>query len=328
MGNPWDDAKAAGNLPPWEEAKGRPGGLQRAWDALAVPEQMSRNGLKMMTDAIPDAPITGNTLADVAMGAPKIGLESVADAAPGFISRGSLATMGILGGLKAAAPAIKTVGGALGKAAEGFSGLEYKAPGVLAEAANDPTLIFGKGRAAAGAAYEAIKDDLQVRPAMLEATSNKELLDLGKYGLEHGDLSPQEALMARRAVDASWETLPKSTANYLRPKFDAIAKTISADADAGFQRALKSDALRTIFATNKTGGTSIAKTIWGSLLGVAPAVAMSPVAQGITASGLGAAAKVVAPFANNAVASGAMAGAAATPDYNAALAALRARRGQ
>lgn len=323
MGKPWENAAASssGKMPPWEQAKKRPSGLQRAWDAMAVPEQMSREGLKMMTDAIPEAPITGNMAADVAMGAPKIMVDTIAEAAPGFISRGSIATAGALKGIKMAAPVIKAVGGAVGRAAEGVSGLEYKTPGVLAAAAKDPTLIFGKGKEAAGKAYEAIKDNLQVRPSFLEATTHAELLQDAKAALDAGTLSAQEALIARRTVDAARKSMPVASANYLRGRFDEIAKTLSAEADAGFRRAIQSDALRTIFAVNKTGGTSIAKNILGTIAGGIPAIAMSPLVQGAVATGLGAGAKAIAPFANQALGSGSAIG-----GTNAALAALRARR--
>ncbi len=161
-------------------------------------------------------------------------------------------------GVGAAMPYVNKAAGALGKGLEGISGLEYKNPGVLKAAANDASLIFGKGKQEAGLAYNAIKDDLNVRPAMLTASSSKEIIDNAKYALEQGDLTPQEALIARRALDDKFGGIPGTTSNYLRPKFDAIAKTITAEADAGFKRALKSDALRQVFAINKSGGTSVA----------------------------------------------------------------------
>lgn len=293
----------------WAPAK-ETGTMQKLWDALAVPEKMSRKGLGMMAGAIPDAPITGNTPLDVALGAPKIMVDTVAEAAPGFVSRGSILTAGLLKGAKAAAPAAKALGRWVGKGAEGISGLEYKTPGVLAAAAEDPTLIFGKGKAAAGQAFEAIKNNANVRPSFLEATSHGELLQDAKAALTAGTLSPEEALIARRAVDKAWNTIPRDSAIYLREQFDKIAKPLSKSADAGFQRAVKSDALRQIFAQNKTGGTSIAKNILGILGGGIPNVAMSPIVQGAAATGLGAAAKGLAPLARNAVRSGAMFGGA------------------
>lgn len=194
--------------------------------------------------------------------------------------------------IKGAMPYVNKAASALGKGLEGLSGLEYKTPGVLKDAANDSSILFGPGKKEAGAAYEAIKDELQVRPAMLTASSNTSLIELAKYALENGDLSPQEALIARQAVDKAWDTLPKSTANYLRPKFDAIAKTITADADAGFQRAIKSEALQKILATNKGGGTSIAKLFLGGLTGGALNFVSSPVVQGATATAAGVAGRI------------------------------------
>ncbi len=198
----------------------------------------------------------------------------------------------------AAMPAVRAVGGKVGQALEGLSGLEYKTPGILSQASNDPSLLFGPGKKAAGLAYEAIKDDLQVRPAMLTATSSKDLIDMGMYALEHGDLSPQEALIARRALDDKFSAIPASTANYLRPKFDSVAKTITADADAAFKKAIKSEALRQILATNKGGGTSIAKLVLGGFTGGALNVASSPIIQGAAATAAGAATRGVESMPN------------------------------
>ena len=198
------------------------------------------------------------------------------------------------GGLavNAAMPAINAVAGKVGEGLEGLSGLEYKTPGILKQAANDSSLLFGPGKKAAGAAYETIKDDLNVRPAMF-ATSAKEIVDLGRYALEQGDLTPQEALIARRALDDKFGAIPQDTANYLRPKFDAVAKTISADADAAFKKAIRSEALRRILAVNKGGGTSIAKFFLGQLTDKSLNVAASPIVQGAAATATGAAGRAI-----------------------------------
>lgn len=287
------------------------GAMQKIWDTLAVPEKMSREGLGKMAGYIQDAPITGNMPLDVALGAPKIGIDTVAEAAPGFVSRESILTAGLLKGLKAAAPVARFAGRTVAKGAEGISGLEYKTPGVLVDAANDPTLLFGKGKAAAGKAFELIKNNANVRPSFLEATSHGELLQDAKAALSAGTLSPEEAIIARRTVDKAWNTIPRDSAIYLREQFDKIAKPLSESADKGFQRAIKSDALRAMFAQNKTGGTSVAKNLLGILGGGIPNVAMSPIVQGTVASGLGATSKALAPLAKNAVRSGAMFGGAA-----------------
>jgi hypothetical protein len=187
----------------------------------------------------------------------------------------------------------KAVGGKIAEGLEGLSGLEYKTPGILKEAAGDPSILFGPGKKAAGLAYESIKDDLQVRPAMLTATSSGKIIDNAIYALEQGDLTPQEALIARRALDDKFGGIPASTANYLRPKFDAIAKTLSAEADASFKKAIKSEALRKILAVNKGGGTSIAKFFLGGLTGGTLNAASSPVLQGAAATGAGLATRAV-----------------------------------
>lgn len=214
----------------------------------------------------------------------------------------------------AAMPAVRAVGEKIGQGLEGLSGLEYKTPGILSQAANDPSILFGPGKKAAGAAYETIKDNLNVRPAMLTATSSGKIVDNAIYALEQGDLTPQEALIARRALDDKFGAIPQSTADYLRPKFDSIAKTISSEADAAFKKAIKSEALRKILAINKGGGTSIAKFFLGELTDKSFNVAASPIVQGAAATAAGAGVRAIE----------------STPRYlrGAALEALRAQRNE
>lgn len=293
-----------------EEKKGVFG---RIWDALSIPEKLSKSGLTQIASGVksitPQVEPTGNMVRDVALNTPSIltqsAAETAAKVAPGFVSPLSIVTAGGLRMAKAATPLIKALGSQVGRAAEGLSGLEYKTPGILAEAAKDSSLIFGKGKEEAGAAYEAIKDNLQIRPSMLTATSSTQLLDDAKYALENGDLTPQEALMARRTVDKVGHTLPPDSAIYLRNAFDKVAKTISSVADSDFAKAIKSEELRRIFAINKSGGTSIAKNILFSLpMGGLPLVLGSPAFQGAVATGLGATARALSPLASNAVQSG------------------------
>lgn len=316
MGQPWEDAGQ-----PWEAAQKKPGMLQKAWDALAVPEKMSREGLGKMAAAVPGRDPTGNMALDIGLNIPKVAAETVAEAAPGFISRGAIATAGLLKGAKLAAPLIKTVGSQVAKGAEAISGLEYKTPGVLTAAAKDASLLFGKGRRAAGELYEAAIDKTNVRPIFGQAMTHKELLDEAVQSARLGTLTPEEALIARKTLDEAKRSMPTFSYHEMRKVFDAVAKTISKEADAAFSNAVKSEALRNILPTNKLGGTSIMKSAIGTVAGVAPLAAMSPLVQGTLATGAGLAAHGLAPFAANAVRTGAMAGGS-----TAALAALRSQR--
>lgn len=293
----------------------------RTWGALAIPEKMSREGLVKMASAVPGMEPTGNMPLDIAANTPKILAETVAEAAPGFISRGSILTAGALKGAKIAAPIIKGAGSQIAKGAESISGLEYKTPGVLTAAAKDASLLFGKGRKAVGELYTSAIDKTNVRPIFGQAMTHKEILDEALKSAWLGSLTPEEALIARKTLDEAKRSMPTYSYHEMRKVFDAVAKTISKGADAAFSRAVKSEALRNILPTNKLGGTSIMKSALGSIAGLAPLAAMSPLVQGTVATGAGLAARGLAPFASNAVRTGAMAG-----GTSAALAALRAQR--
>lgn len=177
------------------------------------------------------------------------------------------------------------VGRGLAKAAESVSGLEYKTPGVLAEAANDSSLMFGQGKKAAGQAYEGILEGASIRDSIKRSTSPNQVLDEALKAFDDGSLTEQEALVARQAVDKVKNTLPKYQFNYLRDTFDSIAKKVTGKADAAYSRAAKSEALRLPLPVNKGGGTSIFKGSLGAVSGTLPF--MLPAVQGAIATGAG-----------------------------------------
>lgn len=260
----------------------------KVWDALAVPAQKSKEGLEMISEGLKPSPeFTGNMVRDVVMNYPSFSADVLSKAAPDFISRGSLVTGGALKAGKALAPAIKAAGRGLAKAAEGISGLEYKTPGVLVEAAKDSSLMFSQGTDKAGKMFEKLSDKGRIRKSFARSTSGKDLLDEALNAADDGSLTPEEALVARRTLDKIKKTLPDYSYRQMRETFDSVAKTKSAEADKAFSRAVKADALRTPFATNKSGGTSIAKGFLGTLAGVLPTAAMSPAIQGSVATLLG-----------------------------------------
>jgi hypothetical protein len=275
------------------EPEGKKGLIRRGWDALAVPEQMSREGLGKLADMVPEGEMTGNMAADIARGTPKVIAETFAEAAPSFISRGSLVTGGVLKGAKMVAPAVKVAGRGLAKWGEAASGLEHKTPGVLAEAFKDPKLMLGKGKEAAGKMFEGLLDEAKIRPEFLKPISNEEVVNQAMKFAEEGALSPQEAIIARRSLDAIKKTIHPLGFRRARDAFDSVAKTISKDADKAFSRAIKSEALRSPFALNKTGGASAFKLGTGMLTGTLKL--QSPAFQGGVASLLGLAAKGVSP---------------------------------
>lgn len=279
----------------------QPGLIRRGWDAMGYPEAKSREGLDAVARGIaritPQVEPTGNLPADLALNTPSILTNTVAEGAakiaPSFISRGSMLMSGGLGALKAASP----VGRALGKAAEGWSGLEYKTPGILNEAANDAGLITAPGRDAAGKLYEAAVDRGNIAPELREAMTHKDLVDEAKQAMAAGTLTPEGALVARQSLDAIKRSMPTGNFLELRDAFDSIAKNVSAEADAAFVRGIKADALRSPLPVNKGGGTSIAKSVIAKFAGWPALIASSPAVQGAVATGLGAAARSSFPGA-------------------------------
>lgn len=284
--------------------------IGKAWDALKLPEELSREGLGMIADAVPGAEPTGNVVRDVALNTPKILAETLADTAPEFISRDAIVTAGALKGAKLAAPVAKAAGRQLAKGAEAISGLEYKDPGILRKAFSNRKIISGPSSEKVRGMYEGLIDKSQVRQTFARSTDPKDLVKEAMQAIDEGTLTPSEALIARRTLDKIKKTLPDYSFREMRDAFDGIAKTITKDADVAFSAAKKTDALRNIFPQNKLGGTSIAKSFLGSLAGIAPMAAMSPLVQGSVATGLGIGSRAVAPLLEHSLITGAGVGVA------------------
>lgn len=314
---------------------------KKAWDALAVPEQKSHEGLRMIADAVPQPEPQGKpgvtetalrmlypgvtqniqpgVIQDVVQGAPRIAADTMAEAAPGFISRGSLVTGGAAKAAGMFAPLAKLVIRGAGRQAEELSGIAPKAEGALEAAFKDPTLIFAKGKKAAGEFYEAAKDDLNAAKDTFRAvgTGPHGEVEMGKtsdilarqynpeiilakaeaFTKNGGKLEPAEALKVRKAIDA----LIKKRGNVpdellkMREEYDAIAKSSKdlSTADALHQRGVQAEALRNIFPQNKYGGGSAFKLMLMDLMhktgdvGKALSLTLSPIAQGTAATGAG-----------------------------------------
>ena len=297
-----DDDFVSDDFQPDQPARpqARQGFPGKVWDALAIPEKMSGQGLGQLAGMVPRAEPTGNLIRDVALNAPRIAAESVAEVAPGFISRESMVTGGAMKAIKPVGRILKPFGRAIAKAAESASGLEYKTPGVLTKAFNDSSLIAGRGTKQAGTLYDEMMDKGRVRKSFGRLKS-PDLIDEALQAADEGTLTAEEALIARQTLDASKKSFPSYTYRKLRETFDSVAKTKSSEADAAFSRAVRSDALRQPFPVNKYGGTSIFKSALGSVAGMGPLVAMSPLAQGTAATGAGLVARrILRPLANQA----------------------------
>lgn len=266
--------------------------LGKVWDALAVPEKMSREGLTQMAEMVPKPEPTGNMALDIAKGTPRVLADTLAEAAPGFVSRGSLLTAGALKGVKAAAAvpqivkAVKGTGATVAKSAEALSGLEHQTPGVLTEAAKDSSLMFSKGRKAAGEMFENVVNKTNIRPEFFRATAEK-TVNMANEALDAKTLTPEEALWARRALEKVKGAYTKDVFREMRDAFDKVAKNISAEADVAFTRAVKGEALRSPIRLNKTGGASAFNLGLGMMTGGASLPVTSPAVQGAIATLLG-----------------------------------------
>src|SRR5580704_6173424 len=126
--------------------------MGKAWDLLGKPEQMSRQGLGQLAQMVPEGKITGNMAGDIARGTHRILANTLAQAAPGFVSRGSLLTAGAMPVAKGIGAAAEAVGPGIAGQLESLSGMK---PGLLGKAFKDPSLIFAKIPKEAREAYQA-----------------------------------------------------------------------------------------------------------------------------------------------------------------------------
>lgn len=276
----------------------KPGFYENAKNLLAWPERKSREGFKMLSDIIPNVEPTGNTARDIAFNAPSILGQSLAETAgkvaPGFISPTSILTSGALKGAQLAAPYIAPVADSIaapiGKFLESGSGLIHKTPGVLGETIENPKLLIGPGLDKARAAYTEVQGGLgdQIRESFKEPMTHMDLIKKAYVAAKEGTLGTDEALEARKSVDAlrKSKVFPKSVFKNLRDTFDSIAKEDYASADEGFKGAVKSEALRNLGSLTSTGNPAQVRN-YAMLLKPHLLPFGSPIVQGIGAASLG-----------------------------------------
>jgi hypothetical protein len=280
--------------------------MSKAWSALGKPEQLSRQGLGRLAQMVPEGKITGNLPMDMLRGAPRIAANTLAETAPGFVSRGAMLTAAAAPVAKGIGAAAETVGPGIAKQLESLSGMK---PGLLGKAFRDPTLIFSSIPKEAREAYQASSDLAKSSPEV-SATARPLPLVMKLLGKAKGGMiTPDEALSGRKAIDQLWESrsVTEDFKNMARETFDAIVKQQPElkEADIGFSRGKQAAGLRQLLPQNKYGGTSAFKTaIMAGLNAMGPAgkVAMaglSPAAMGTGATALGAASKPLSALANN-----------------------------
>ena len=278
------------------------------WLAKArIPETTARITSKAMMDAI--EPETKSTFLNALIRTPQtigsIGVEGVAN----MISPESVVTQGALKTGKLASPLINKIGGWLGTGAEKLSGLVHKTPGVLADITNEPSLVFGPGTEAANEIYAQKVDPTQIRDVFKNTLGKKEFVEAAQTALQDGSLTADEALISRQTLDSIKNQVPRPTFIALRDALDKVAKTKFAGADKAFSNAVKSENVQNIFPLNKGGTASrLGQLVQAGGLGgaylshpgaLAASVALSPFAQGLAASGIGAVKQGLIPLLQN-----------------------------
>lgn len=296
-------------------SQGKP--IRAGYEALTVPEDLSKQGLGQITNAgvnlqnslasktgLPlGTEPTGNLPADIMRNIPRIAGETLTETAPGFISRGSILTAGVLKGIQAAAPLGKLALRGLAGSAESITN---SPPGMLEAAYNDSSLLLGKGKKAVQSTYEAAKGGEKVSEELSSIPGKMDFVQSAGKLADEGKLNPTEALAARKELDAIKRTVTKEFYQTTRDKLDKIAKTAFEGADAEYKRAIYSEGLRKLAPQNKYGGASpfrLAMAEGLRSLGVptAPIAAIfSPAVAGTAATGTGIAARnVISPAVNN-----------------------------
>lgn len=202
------------------------GVLGKLAEALTIPEKLAREGLEQMADVVPEriggGEPTGNLAADLALGAPRIAADTIAEAAPSFISRGALVTGGLLKGGQALKPLVKGAGGFIADTAESLSGIKHSAPGALRRAAGDPSLIFAPGKDAAGKAFESLGETI---PAAFKATKDSaKILNMANKSAMEGTLNAATAKLALKHLGKLSKRLKGKPHKILNDRFQEAIK--------------------------------------------------------------------------------------------------------
>lgn len=271
----------------WNQPNESVGG--KIWDSMGVPAQTASKLLNVAANAVPEGTNTGNVPLDVTTGIPKVLVNTLAQALPGFVSRGAMLTAGAAKGLQAAAPLADAVGGMVAKAGEGISGA---IPGSVKSAWNDASTMFSQGKKAAQPLYEAAKQEVPEGASIFSGLWRPN--DIIKAGQEYlakgGQMEPAEAFTFRRALGVAADN-PNNIPDELykmKDEADTVAKqsTNIAQADPLYQKGLYGQSLRNILPVNKSGSTSVMRgAMMAGLsklgtLGKVASVGMSPAAIG------------------------------------------------
>ena len=193
-------------------------------------------------------------------------------------------------------PGVAAIGRNVGKLGEHLSGMSFKAPGRLAEIADQPSKLFAPGTSATseqfGQALKSLGKDSDL--AGIRTTEGR--LDAAANAVERGEpLSGIDAFKARRSID---KIIGKGSTKFddewlgeLRDKMDTVVKASSEmrEADAAYTDAVKADISRSVLPVNRRGDVSLGRAVFG--LGGHRAF-LSPLVNSAAAAGVGVARKV------------------------------------
>lgn len=261
-----------------------------------------------MASYVPQPEPTGNLPMDLLKGTPRIAADTLAQAAPGFVSRGAIATAGIAKGLQAAAPLAGAVGSGVANQLESLTGAKS---GSLQSAWNDASTMFSRGKQAAKPFYKAAQAEMAPGESIFAGMYKPgDIVDTAQeYLSKGGELEPAEALTYRHALDK----LINSQANIKDPLYEmrttadeaAKASPNIAQGDPLYKKGMYGESLRNLMPQNKYGGTSAFKAgIMAALsqMGTAGKVGlglMSPAAAGTAATIGGLASRSIGPVVTN-----------------------------
>lgn len=273
---------------------------RQIWEGMKIPEQMSKRGLSDLANMVPRPQPTGNVAADLARGTPGVIADTLKETAPGFVSRLSMLAAGAAPALKLAGKAAAPIGRAVAGGLEDWAGI--RPAGTLSTAAKDASLIFAKGKDAAGQFYKA-EPSLGGASIFSGMYKPEQIVDTAReYLAKGGQMEPSEGLMYRKAVDALAKSgrYVKDELYAMRQEADAIAKSSEniAAGDAASKRGMMANAMRSIFPKNVGGRASPFKVGEAlALSGMGPAgkaasALFSPIVLGAGATAGGAAARI------------------------------------
>lgn len=275
-----------------------------------IPSDLIRQGGKILSSAMePETQSVGlNMLGNV----PGVMIEHASEGLAGQLSPEGALIQGVIKGGQLAAKPANAFGRFIGKSAGRITNLTDKNRVLLAEATENPGLMFKPGVESANEIYADKVDPKLIRDSFKTVVGKKEFVEDAIKSIQGGGITPDEALIVRQTLDSIKNQVPRSTYIYQRKILNDIAKVKFAGADEAYQTAVKAEALREPFPMNKTGGASKLLTgLQGAALGggaifnpltalLAPA--LSPLGQATVASSIGVAKKILnSPGAANTI---------------------------